>query len=261
MTEVADYQVVVDWFSRWWPVLGFGLLLYWGVRMLTRGKKQTRVVNDVSMAVSEIRTTLACSEQQARALLAAYGGNSAKAIMEVKTGKADLPGQEVEDVAEYGGELRSFEVKGGTLEVHTHDGGNRQVSLSDKAMLFIGVVDPEQRADNHGLARADRGPTYGQLYWSTPNGWVRFVLNATRINYFILGDNKVNSGIRNFRLVVEMMKEQFPHLLCDDSVTPLVGNLKAPHYRKPAGFEAATGRVMRAVKTTTGTSSEPAEPQ
>jgi hypothetical protein len=208
-------------------------------------KSKPKKLEHAGFAVHEIRTTLACSEAQAKRLLAVYNGDSTKAIHEVKTGRAVLPGEEVSDLALYGGEFKAFQTEKGTFELATHDGRIDELDLSAKALLLVGVVDPEQRPGNDGLARADRGPTYGQLFWEKQGAWTRYLLNSSRVNYFVLGDKKENSAVRNFRSLVDELQTRAPNLTSDASVESLKADLRAPHYKKLADFEAVASQALR----------------
>lgn len=190
-------------------------------------------------AVHEITASLACTEAQAKRLLAAYGGDAAKAIHEVKTGRSVMPGEEVSTLATFGGELKRFVLADEQVRFDSQDGQSLFFSKSERAVLTIGVVDPQQRPDSQGEARADRGPTYAQLYLHTEGGWYRYLLNSARMDYLYLGERKQNSAIRNFRLVLEELMTAVPAMEVDFSWEALKDRLRAPHFKTLAEFEAA----------------------
>jgi hypothetical protein len=237
---------IMEWLQHWWPALLCLLVVYFGWRFIIRPKGLSRSQLDaLGFAVHEIRTTLACSEIQAKKLLAIYGGNATKAINEIKTGRAVLPGEEVSDLAIFGGEFRSFQIDDAGFALTTQDERVELLDLESPSLLVVGVIDSEQRPDKRGVARADRGQTYGQLFWRKEGEWNRYLLNSTRLDYFRLGERKEASAIRNFRIMVTELTEKLPQLSTDTSVTSLKDELKATHYRTLAEFEAAASQLLR----------------
>lgn len=236
---------LLEWLHQWWPALALGLVVVFGISSLIKPRSGQVQIDAVQVAKHEIRTTLGCSEKQAEQLLAIYGGNSAKAIQEVKTGKAVLPGSEVSDLALFGGESRRFVMEDRGLLMETHDGRQELLDPSQDALLVVGVVDPQQRANNLGMGRADRGKSHGQLFWKVDGQWMRFLMTSSKMDYFVLGDKKENSAIRNFRLVVDELRTKVPNLCCDDSVKVLVDDLRAPLYKTLSAHEAHATQQLR----------------
>lgn len=242
---IGNFDPLYDFFDEWWPVVLFVAVAYMGLSfILRRWRSPRRQLDSLSFAVHEIQTTLACTEQQAKKLLAVYQGNSAKAINEIKTGRAVLPGEEVSNLARFGGEFRSFELRPEGFCVQTHDGGESVLPLEAESFLALGVIDREQRPDAQGQARADRGKTYGQLFWKVDGDWKRFLLDASRMNYLWLGDKKENSAIRNFRLFLREFKESVPNLKVHQSVESFEANLRSTHYRNLAELEADATQML-----------------
>lgn len=246
MSQPSDFDQILELFYQWWPALVLLAVAYFGVTFLM-GQKHSpkRQLDAAALAVHEIRTTLACSEQQAKKLLAIYNGNSAKAISEVKTGKAVLPGAEGSELARYGGEFKSFAARPDGLLLTTHEVGERLVALDSEALLVLGVVDEQQRPDKSGEARADRGKTYGVLFWKVDGDWVRFLLNSSRVDYFLLGEKKVNSAIRNFRLLLDELRQVAPHLKFHSSVGSFETDLRSTHYKTLAALEADASQIFK----------------
>ena len=73
---------------------------------------------------------------------------------------------------------------------------------------------------------------------------MRFLLNASRTNYVILGDKKENSAIRNFRLLILELKKVVPQLKTHKSVDSLEQDLRATHYKSLAEFEARACQLL-----------------
>ena len=239
-----NLEPLFDFFYEWWPVALFLAVAYFGFSfILRRWRSPRRQLDSLSFAVHEIQTTLACTEQQAKKLLAIYQ-SSAKAINEVKTGRAVLPGEEVSNLARFGGEFRSFELGAEGVCLKTHDGGERLLALEAESFLVLGVIDPEQRPDAQGQARADRGKTYGQLFWEVEGEWQRFLLDASRMNYLWLGDKKENSAIRNFRLFLREFQESVPKLKPHQSLESFEASLRTTHYRTLAELEADATQML-----------------
>ena len=231
--------------QQWWPALLLAFIAYQGLKFITKRSRSTPKLNDISYDIHQIRTTLACSELQARNLLSTYNGNAARAIHEVKTGKVVLPGAELESVARFQGEAKSFLLEPSRFGVLCRDGSETLLDPTAPALLILGVVDPEGRADNQGLQRADRGTTYGQLFWRDGETWLRFLLDASRMDYFHLGERKQNSAIRNFKIVLEDLAAASSGLKQDTSVAPFLLEFRAPHYAKLADLDAAAVGVAR----------------
>lgn len=230
------------------PLVFFAVVLFLALRFLFFALRPKPGVPTTrhGMGVEQIRATLACSEEQARTLLKMYQGDTAKAIQEVKTGKATLPGASPLMTAIYGGDVKSFgALPEGAFGLLTHDGRELTLGAEEPSLLVLGVVDQEQRPDIDGYGRADRGRTYGQLFWMVGGTWQRFLLDASRLDYTVLGEKKENSGIRNFRLLVGSLREALPNLTIDTSVEALEG-LRAPLYRKLADFDAQAAQRLAA---------------
>lgn len=239
-------DVLIQWLEQWWPALGLILLIYFAVRfVLRRMGHPPQKLDSLTFARHQIQTSLGCSDKQANKLLVLYSGNAAKAIHEVKTGKALLPGTECSDIAHFGGEAKSFVVDSEGLLLQTQDSQTQRLELTHKALLFLGVVDADQRPDKTGLARADRGHTYAQLYWKEPAGWKRFLLNSTRMDYYDLGEQKQSSAIRNFLVVLEALLQAAPNIESDGSLGTLKSELRAPHYKTVVDFEADSTQKLR----------------
>lgn len=236
---------LLAWLQQWWPALVLGLIVYFGLNFILKPRSAKQQVDALELSRNEIITTLSCTEQQANQLLAIYEGNSAKAIHEVKTGKAVMPGMEVSDVAVFGGEFRSFSTEGGEFKLETHDGRSEFLEGAADALLVVGVVDPAQRADTEGTGRADRGKAHAQLFWRRGETWTRFLLTSTRLDYSVLGDKKENSGIRNFRLLIAELPSQSPNIRTDSSTQHLQDELRAPLYKSLADFEAEATQTLR----------------
>lgn len=245
MSMGNDGYVIMDWLHRWWPAMAFLAVAYFGFLYITGNRRGAiSKLDSVSLPLHEIQASLGCSEAQAKRLLAVYGGNSTKAIHEIKTGKAVMPGQEVSDLALFGGEFSSFTPGDGSLSITTGDGGQAQVSTAEPGFLFLGVADPEQRPDSLGNARADRGPTYGQLFLKKDGQWLRFLMNARRMDYTALAERKQNTAIRNFRTVLEDLLQALPHLQKDLGVDRFLGELRAPHFKSLADLEASATQIL-----------------
>ena len=241
----AFIPFLLDWLQQWWPALVLGFIVYFGLNFLLKPRSAQEHVDALQLSRNEIITTLSCTEHQANQLLAIYGGNSAKAIHEIKTGKAVMPGMEVSDVAIFGGELRSFFVEDQDFRLETHDGRSEFLDATADALLVVGVVDPEQRADAQGTGRADRGKAHAQLFWRRDEKWNRFLLTSTRLDYSVLGDKKENSAIRNFRLLIAELPTRSPNIRTDSSVQRLQDDLRAPLYASLADFEAEATQILR----------------
>ena len=236
---------LLDWFQQWWPALVLGLIVYFGLNFILKPRSAKQEVDALQVSRNEIMSSLFCTEQQANQLLAIYGGNSAKAIHEIKTGRAVMPGMEVSDVAVFGGEFRSFSVAETDFKLETHDGRSEFLDATADALLVVGVVDPEQRADAQGTGRADRGKAHAQLFWRRGESWNRFLLTSTRLDYSVLGEQKENSGIRNFRLLIAELPKQSPNIRTDSSAQRLHDELRAPLYKSLADFEAEATQILR----------------
>jgi len=213
--------------------------------MRPRGLPKRRL-DSIDLALHEIRTSLGCSEQQAQRLLTIYNGNSSKAINEIKTGRAVLPREEASEFAIFGGEFKTYSCDGlGTVVIATQDGALESLKSGVDALLVIGVLDPDQRPDARGNARADRGQTYAQLFWRREDQWVRFLLNSSRMDYSQLKQRRENSAIRNFRILIGDLLKEAPGVASDASLESLRAELRAPHYRSLADFEAAASQILR----------------
>lgn len=244
--HAPPFPELQGWFHHYWPALVLAWVAYMALRYLLRrvGHSPAKL-SAAERAVHEIMTSLACTEAQAKRLLAAYGGDTAKAINEVKTGRSVMPGEEVSAIATFGGELKRYTITAEQLRLDSQDGESRIFPTATRVVLAIGVVDPQQRADSQGQARADRGPTYGQLYLQKEDGWHRYLLNSARMDYVFLAERKQNSAVRNFRLVLQELVDTLPTLEVDSSWEIFQEHLRAPHFKTLAEFEAAAIQKLK----------------
>lgn len=229
----------------WWPALALVAVAYLGLRFISGASRRTPKLQGIEYDLHQITTTLACSEHQARTLLSTYNGNATKAIHDIKTGKAVLPGAEFKEIARYAGDVKSFLLDRESFGLTTRSDQQFSLDPDGPGVLVLGVVDPRGRADNQGLARADRGNTCAQLFWKSDDGWLRFLMDSARMDYFVLGDRKQNAAIRNFKLVLEdLIQSTKDALLVDSSVIPFLDELHAPLYKSLAEFDAAAKEVL-----------------
>ena len=231
--------------QQWWPALLLAFIVYQGLKFIFRRSRSTPKLDSISYDIHQIRTTLACSEIQARNLLSTYNGNAAKAIHEVKTGKVVLPGAELDAVARFEGEAKSFLLEPPRFGVLCRDGSQVILDPEAPALLVLGVVDPEGRADNQGMHRADRGKTFAQLFWRSDDRWVRFLLDSSRMDYFYLGDRKQNSAVRNFKLIIDGPASASSGLKLHSSVEPFLLEFRAPYYSRLSDLDASAVQVLQ----------------
>jgi hypothetical protein len=230
-------------FQDWWPVLVIAAVVYLMLRFISGQSRRSKLVG-ISSDIHQVTTTLACTEHQARALLATYNGNTAKAISDVKTGRAVLPGSEFKELARYEGDVKSFRLEPATFGIVTRDDKPVFLDPDGDGLLVLGVVNPEGRTDRDGLTRADRGNTYAQLFWKTEDGWLRFLMDSSRLDYFVLGERKQNVAIRNFKVVIEDLIESSQGLQVHESVQPFLSDLQATNYRSLADLDAFAAKIL-----------------
>lgn len=242
----GEFDWVGEWLAQWWPALALLLVAYWAIKFLVRSSRKVVTPLDKSgLTIHQICTTLACTEQQAKKLLAIYDGNVSKAIQDVKTGKAVLPGSGVSDLARFGGEFKRFEVTAEGIVIHAQDGSESCFSPESKAFLCLGVVDRSQRPDKLGLGRADRGQAFGQLFWELDGEWHRFLMNASRMDYFDLGERKQNSSVRNFRVILGDLRSQIGNLVVSTPLEAFEEDLRLPLYTELTDLEAEASQALR----------------
>jgi hypothetical protein len=235
---------MIQGFHDWWPAAAILVVVYFGLRFISRQSRGRPKLEGVSYDVHQITTTLACTDHQARTLLATYNGNAAKAINEIKTGRAVLPGSEFKELARYEGDVKSFRLEQATFGLLTRNDEKVFLDPDGEGLLVLGVVNPKGRADQHGLSRADRGKVYGQLFWKTEDGWLRFLMDSKRMDYVVLGDRKQNVAIRNFQLIVEDLVTNSKSLQVHESVQPFLSDLQAPLYRNLAELDAYSAKLL-----------------
>lgn len=233
---------IVQFLYDWWPALLLGLVAYQGIRYLTRALGRKPALQGIAQDVHQVMTTLACSEHQAHRLLSTYNGNAAKAINDVKTGRAVLPGAEFKELAQYVGDVKSFLLESPEFGIITRN--DQQFLLDPQApgLLILGVVNPEARP---GLGRADRGDLYAQLFWPENDQWLRFLLEARRLDYFSLGERKQNAAFRNFRTVLEDLIARTPNLKLDPSVESFLSEVQTPVYKKLADLDSYAAQTLQ----------------
>ena len=230
--------------QQWWPVLALAAVVYLALRFISGQSRRSKLVG-ISSDVHQITTTLACTEHQARALLATYNGNTAKAISDIKTGRAVLPGSEFKELARYEGDVKSFRLEPATFGIITREDKPVFLDPDGEGLLVLGVVNPEGRIDRDGLAQANRGKTYAQLFWKTDDGWLRFLMDSSRLDYFVLGDRKQNVAIRNFKTVIEDLVKSSQGLQVHESVQPFLSDLRATNYRSLADLDAFAAKILK----------------
>lgn len=239
MTEIHPLlQALKDW----WLALVLLLVAYQGVRFLSRAfRGKGKKLDGLAYDIHQITTSLGCTEHQARALLSTYNGSAMKAINEVKTGRAVLPGAQFKELARYVGDGKSFLFENSELVLITRNEERFDLDAQGRALLVLGVVDPEARP---GAGRADRGELYAQLFWKKDHEWMRFLLDSRRMDYFVLGERKQNIAVRNFKTVLEDLIENAPGLQLDRSVQAFFDEFSAPVYRKLADLDSAAALAL-----------------
>ena len=240
---MTESHPIVQALYDWWPALILLIVAYQGLRFLSRAfRGKGKKLDGMAYDVHQITTTLGCTEHQARALLSTYNGSAAKAINEVKTGRAVLPGSQFKELARYVGDAKSFVFGESELTLITRKEDKFSLSPAGPGLLVLGVVDPEGRP---GSGRADRGELYAQLFWKEKEDWMRFLLDSRRLDYFVLGERKQNIAVRNFKTVLEDLIQHASGLQLDPSVHAFMAEFNAPVYRKLADLDAAAADALR----------------
>lgn len=221
--------------KQYWPALLAIAVVALIVRgMFGRKRQPTPVMDPESLAIHQIKMNLGCNSQQARLLLQTYSGDANQAIMDVKTGRAVLPGEDLAgDLPQFAGQIKK--IQGKTLTDHQEQ--TYTLAAETSGLLVVGILESDQRPNKEGLGDAARGRMHGQFFLSTEQGWKRFRIEASKLNYTHLGERLHNQAARNFHEVVGELTESAPRLVKDRSVESFLAERRAPIHTSLAAFE------------------------
>ncbi len=215
-----------------------GVLL--GRKMLVTRRPKAPALDAETLAVHQIKMNLGCNGEQARRLLKTYNGDANQAIMDVKTGRTVLPGEEVSgDLPQYAGQLRLIRAGADSVLLVDHNDQSHTFGPDLRALLVVGILDSDQRPNKEGLGDAARGRVHAQLFVSASDGWKRFRVEASKLNYTHLGDRMHNQASRNFHEVVDELVKGAPNLHQDSSVEVFLSQRRAPIHTSQAALEKA----------------------
>ncbi|MBI3928795.1 MAG: hypothetical protein HY319_24860 [Armatimonadetes bacterium] len=233
-----DLQKLLDHLPEGWLSVGVALLmLLLLVAWMRAPRRGPARLTGQELALHEIRSTLGCTSQQARLLLDMYHGSSAKAIMEVKTGRAVLPDPQQTELPASAGELRFLQAEDDLLIlVDRHDRAHR-IPWSQQGYFSLALLDSEKRPDARGFCDANRGRLYGHLYLLRDGRWVRFLVDGGRMDYATLGERMQNTASRNLRVLLQNVAARASDLEFDDSARAFLEELRARPYASAADFE------------------------
>lgn len=229
----------LDLLPNWWPVVVIGIIIFVILRSLQKQRTKAIRLDPHRLALHQVMLNLGCDVSRAEELLKTYDGDANKAIMDIKMGVTAVPAYVDPNLPGFGGEIREFKVDPECLSFVDHNQQTHSFPFTGACFLAIGVLESHQRVDNQGFVDAPRGKPHAQLLLSWPEGWKRYVLNASRLNYKDLGERKQSTATRNFQLLMGDIKTHSKALLTDRSVEPFLRELKAPKYESLVEFEKA----------------------
>lgn len=244
--EAFDLNSIIEGLRRWWPALVVLVAARYFYRRFRLSRRTGAKLDSESLALHQVKVALACDTDKARKLLAAYDGNAAQAILEVKTGRAALPGSETGEVPPvFAGEIR--EMRSGESRVMLVDYEGKSFSFQPETEGFVicCILNSDQRPDKHGYGQANRGRIHTQMFLPDEEGWRRYRLDSGRIDYSSLGERMQNQACRNYQTLLEDFLDSARGLARDSSVERFLEELRAPILGSQADFEKVALRAFR----------------
>ena len=237
----------LDMLPNWWPVVVVGFVVFVILRFFQQRRMRAIRLDPHRLALHQVMLNLGCDVSRAEELLKSYNGDANKAIMDIKMGVTAVPKYVDPSLPSFGGEIRELKVEPDALVFVDHNDQTHSFPFHQACFLAIGVLQSNQRLDNQGLVDAPRGKPHAQLLLSWPEGWKRYVLNSSRLNYQDLGERKQSTASRNFQVLMGDLKERSSAMLTDRSVEPFLRELKAPKYESLVEFEKGVLQSLAAL--------------